>query len=348
MRTTPTLAEAYRGVVCDLDGVVRRGTRAVGHAVDELTALPAHVVYATNNASLTPADVAAQLVGLGLQVGAHDVVTSSQAGAAYLQDRLAPGSVVLAVGGHGVADALREVSLTVAESGSDGELQAVLQGYGPLVTATDLAEAAYAVQGGALWVATNGDRTLPTDRGVAPGNGALVEAVSFATGTRPIAVGKPAPALYDLSMARLGCGPEDTLAIGDRLDTDILGAMAAGVDSLWVLTGVDDLRSFVRAAGRPLPTYASVDLRALGAPGQMAAKHGAAWSCNGAGVTVDAYTGKVAVTRRSGPSSDLVERDSLLACAFRALAEHRDGAGSSDGGLEALDRAAIALTAELS
>ncbi|MDQ2782595.1 MAG: HAD-IIA family hydrolase [Actinomycetota bacterium] len=347
MRTTATLAEAYQAVVCDLDGVVRRGTRAVAHAVDALTALGVPVVYATNNASLTPADVAAQLVGLGLAVSADDVVTSSQAGAAFLGERLAPGSVVLAVGGRGVADALCEVHLTVAESASDGELVAVLQGYGPLVTATDLAEAAYAVQAGALWVATNADRTLPTHRGVAPGNGALVEAVSFATGTRPVAVGKPAPALYDLSMARLGCGREDTLAIGDRLDTDILGAMAAGVDSLWVLTGVDDLRSFARAPDRPLPTYASVDLRALSLPPQVAVKDGSAWSCNGVAVTVDPVTGTVVITGRSGPASDVVERDSVLACAFRALAEARDGSGSSPAGLDALDRAAAALTSEL-
>jgi len=212
----PALAAAYDGVVCDLDGVVRRGTAAVPHAVERLTALTVPVVYATNNASLTPADVATQLRGLGVEVTAADVVTSSQAGAAYVAGRVAPGSAVLAVGGPGVAAALTEGGLTPVTDTHDGVV-AVLQGYGPAVTASDLARAAYAVQAGALWVATNRDSTLPTQYGVAPGNGALIAAVALATGTEPVAVGKPEPPLYDLAVGRLGCPAGRALAIGDRL-----------------------------------------------------------------------------------------------------------------------------------
>jgi hypothetical protein len=143
---------------------------------------------------------------------------------------------------------------------------AVLQGYGAQVAWTDLAEAAYAVQAGALWVATNIDSTLPTDRGVAPGNGALVGAVRSAVSVDPVVVGKPHTPLYDLSVSVLGTGVGRTLAIGDRLDTDIKGASAAGMDSLFVLGGVHGWRDLVGAEVTARPRYVATDLRSLHAP----------------------------------------------------------------------------------
>ena len=140
----------------------------------------------------------------------------------------------------------------------------MLQGYGPGVTATDLAEAAYAVEGGATWVATNTDGTLPTDRGVAPGNGSLVAAVERAVGSPPdLVAGKPQPPLYLMSAQRLGVEASRVLAVGDRLDTDIEGAVAAGMDSLLVLTGVDDLRACLDAPASRRPTWVAPDLRSL-------------------------------------------------------------------------------------
>ena len=145
-----------------------------------------------------------------------------------------------------------------------GHLDGVLQGYGAAVTASDLGEAAYAIQGGAIWVATNTDATLPTDRGVAPGNGSLVAAVQRACGRPPdLVAGKPEAPLYLLCAQRLGREPADVLAVGDRLDTDIEGAVAAGMDSLLVLTGVDDLRACATAPLRRRPTFVAPDLRAL-------------------------------------------------------------------------------------
>ena len=152
-------------------------------------------------------------------------------------------------------------------AGADGAVVAgVLQGYGPTVGWADLAEAAYAVQAGAVWVATNVDATLPTARGLAPGNGTLVEAVRQATGVEPLVVGKPHTPLYDLSAQVLGVGPEQTLAIGDRLDTDIAGANAAGMPSLLVLTGVHGVREAARATAAERPRYLATDLRAVGRP----------------------------------------------------------------------------------
>ena len=255
----PSLSARYRGVVCDLDGVVYRGHEAVPHAVEALEGVRAAgrgVVYATNNASRTPQEVAAQLTSLGLTLTAGDVVTSSQAGATRLAALLPAGAEVLAVGGPGVPDALREVGLTPVRSdtvaaraaGADwsgrrrskrwsvavggraarrarGEAARVAGATGPWwpaccrVTAptvawADLAEAAYAVQAGAVWVATNVDATLPTARGLAPGNGTLVEAVRQATGVEPLVVGKPHTPLYDLSAQVLGGSPRADA--GDR------------------------------------------------------------------------------------------------------------------------------------
>ena len=268
-----SLIEDFDGIVCDLDGVVYRGHDEVPHAVASLmSALSAGVgvVYATNNASRAPGDVAAHLSALGLPGPESRVVTSAQAGARYVAQRCPPGSRVLALGGPGVDLALREAGLVAVRAPIPGQttsgaesLVAVLQGYGAQVTWTDLAEAAYAVQAGALWVATNIDSTLPTDRGMAPGNGALVGAVRQAVTTDPVVVGKPHTPLYELSISVLGTGLDRTLAIGDRLDTDITGATAAGMSSLFVFGGVHGWADLACAEPDARPSFVATDLRCL-------------------------------------------------------------------------------------
>jgi glycerol-1-phosphatase len=269
-----SLIEGYDGIVCDLDGVIYRGHEAVPHAVESLlSALSTgvHVVYATNNASRSPAEVAAHLDALGLPGPGSRVVTSAQAGARHVAQRCPRGSRVLAVGGPGVFLALQEAGLfpvsaqatAVQATPSGGPLIAVLQGFGADVAWSDLAEAAYAVQAGALWVATNIDSTLPTDRGIAPGNGALVGAVRQAVSVDPVVVGKPHTPLYELSVSVLGTSIARTLAIGDRLDTDIAGATAAGMESLFVFGGVHGWVDVVGAERAARPHYVATDLRSL-------------------------------------------------------------------------------------
>lgn len=260
-----TLLDSYEAVVCDLDGVL----------------------YATNNASRTPEAVAAHLRELGLPAGPADVVTSSQAGAHYLAGALPAGSAVLAVGGEGVDRALTELGLRSvpvrqARAEGNGQWAAVLQGYGADLSAADLAEAAYAVQAGALWVATNTDRTLPTDRGIAPGNGSLVAAVQAAVDHPPVVVGKPHAPLYLLCAERVHHEPAELLAVGDRLDTDIAGAVETGMDSVLVLTGVDSAASLAVAPASMRPTYLIEDLRGLHAAYQpVAGEPDGWWSCGG-------------------------------------------------------------------
>ncbi len=304
------------------------------HAVDALERMRAagrDVVYATNNASRTPQEVAEQLAGLGLTLTSGDVVTSSQAGAAALAELVPAGAEVLAVGGEGVAEALRGVGLVpvrtaaVAAGAGQGDGQApasghgvvgVLQGYGPEVGWADLAEAAYAVQSGAVWVATNVDATLPTARGMAPGNGTLVDAVRQATGKQPVVVGKPHTPLYDLCAQVLGIRPLETLAIGDRLDTDIAGARAAGMPSLLVLTGVHGVREVAWADASQRPRYIAMDLRALHVPYVDAAGDGDVWTCGEAQVVVE--DGGAVTVQRAGSA------DERLRCVVAAFWRLRD------------------------
>lgn len=351
----PTLLERYRGLVCDLDGVVYRGPDAVAYAVETLSAATITlatgehpgVVYATNNASRPPQEVAHHLTGLGLSTAATQVVTSSQAGARHLLATLGEGARVLVVGGVGVSAALEECALEPVPAGDcddPGSVAGVLQGYGPGVTADDLARASYAIEAGAAWVATNTDATLPTDKGVAPGNGMLVAAVARATGTDPVVVGKPLAPLYHLASSRLGV--EGVLAIGDRLDTDILGAQAAGLDSLWVLTGVDDLASFARSGDRPSPTWVAPDLRALGLPAPSVRRDGDWWVSGAWRLRVaDGVSVEVGTTGgdrpASAPAHGRLERSvALLTAGVRLMCHERD---TTDGGRDRLGSLASAI-----
>lgn len=257
------LVDRYDAIVCDLDGVVYRGDPAVPYAVEALSAAGIPIQYATNNASRPPSAVGEHLRRLGLSLEDSSVATSSQAAAWLLTKHVAAGASVLAIGGVGVAEALRERGYVPVTSVSD-EPAAVVQGYGGDVTADDLAQAAYAVQRGALWLATNTDHTLPTDAGYAPGNGALVLAVGAAVGRGPdLVAGKPDEPLYLMCAERLGVEPARVLAIGDRLETDIEGAHHAGMDSLLVLSGVHGVRDAVAAAPEARPTWIAPDLRGL-------------------------------------------------------------------------------------
>lgn len=282
-----SLIQRYAALICDLDGVVYRGPHAVDHAVAILSALAVPVMYATNNASRPPAEVASHLRELGLDATAGDVATSSQAGARELTRLLPAGAHVLAVGGVGVREALVEAGFAVVlpdEVAVDPVTQVagVLQGYGAAVTAADLAEAAYAVAGGAVWVATNTDATLPTHRGTSPGNGMLVAAVRRAVDHDPVVVGKPAAPLYELCAEELGLPVASVLAVGDRLDTDVAGAAAAGMDSVLVLTGVDSVTTLAVAEPVMRPTYLVEDLRALAEDYQPAQQDGEWWVCGAA------------------------------------------------------------------
>ena len=258
-----TLAEAYDVLLFDLDGVVYIGGTAIPGAPEALQRAKrdgAHVAYVTNNASRTPAAVAALLNGMGAPVTEADVVTSAQAAARLLADKLPPKSKVLVIGGTALRLAVRERGLSPVSTAT-ARPAAVVQGFTRGIDYGLLAEGGLAVRAGALFVATNADSTIPSARGTAPGNGALLQVIEHATGTVPIVAGKPEPPLHRESVIRTGA--QRPLVIGDRLDTDIEAAHNTGTDSLLVLTGVDNPRTVTLAPESRRPTYLAATLDAL-------------------------------------------------------------------------------------
>lgn len=269
VRTRPAgsereLSRAYDTALLDLDGVVYAGGQAIPHAVRSLETARTdgmHLAYVTNNALRTPDTVAGHLTQLGIPATATDVITSAQAAARLVSDQVPPGSRVLVVGGEGLRVALRERGLVPVDSADDDPV-AVVQGYGgPDMPWGRFAEACYAITRGVPWFASNTDLTIPSGRGIAPGNGAAVEVVRIATGAEPQVAGKPLPPMHRETILRTGA--KRPLVVGDRLDTDIEGAFVGGVDSLLVLTGVTRAAQLLTAPPEHRPTYVDADLRGL-------------------------------------------------------------------------------------
>jgi len=285
---SPPPADVHDVALLDLDGVVYVGPDAVPGAADAVAAAAARglrCVYVTNNASRPPEKVGAHLRELGIRADDADVVTSAQLAAGILAGRLPAGSPVLVVGGEGLLDALAAEGLRPVRSMDDAP-QAVVQGFGPDLGWRELAEGARAVRAGLFWVASNLDLTVPTPHGPAPGNGALVNAVAAAGGRRPDAVaGKPEARAFRDAAAR--AGSRRPLAVGDRLDTDLEGARAAGMPGLLVLTGITGVSELLRCPLRARPDLVGRDLAALLAAHPEAVRDGdGRGRCAGAAVAV--------------------------------------------------------------
>lgn len=260
------LDETYDLAALDLDGVVYVGRHAVEGAVAGLEAARAagmRLAFITNNASRPPGDVAAHLRELGVAADADDVVTSAQAAARLVAEQVPAGSPVFVIGGAGLHEALRERRLEPVVRAED-EPVAVVQGFGPDMPWRQVIAGAILVREGLPWVASNLDLTVPTARGVGPGNGTLVKLVAEYAGREPVVAGKPARALFDETLARVG--GERPLVVGDRLDTDIDGALAVGWDSLLVMTGVTTLAELATLPAARRPTYLGADLGCLARP----------------------------------------------------------------------------------
>lgn len=265
---TNSLVSGFDVVLADLDGVVYEGSRAIAGAVEALNALPdkgIRVGYVTNNSSRKPETIAAQLESFGLTVVPEQVVSSGQTGVELLQGMIAPGSRVYVVGGEGLRFYVQNAGFELVQS-ADEKPAAVIQGFSPDVSWRELAEASYAIAGGAKWVATNQDWTLPQERGLAPGNGTLVSAVHTAVGQLPVVAGKPEPAIFATATDRFAA--TRPLFIGDRIDTDIVGANRAGMPNALVLTGVSRAKELLSAKSGERPTYILGNLSELFAPYQ--------------------------------------------------------------------------------
>lgn len=218
------------------------------------------VAFVTNNASRRPEAIAATLQELGVVARPADVVTSAQGAAWLLTERLPPAARILTVGTSALADAVAAAGFRTVSAAGDHP-QAVVMGYDPTMDYPRLAEAALAVRAGALFVATNTDNTMPSPRGLVPGNGALVAAVVTATGCEPLVAGKPQLPLHAAAVERTGA--RRPLVVGDRLDTDVEGAVAADTPALLVFSGVSTPADLLAAPPARRPAFLSVDLRGL-------------------------------------------------------------------------------------
>lgn len=264
-----------------------RGLEPVEHAAAAVAAAREagmRIAFVTNNASRHPEVVAAHLTELGMPADPEQVVTSAQAAARVLAAQVPAGAAVLVLGTEALAETVAAAGMrpvrTVAEAGGADAVAGVVQGLAPDTSMADLGEATVALRAGAVWVAGNLDPTLPSPRGLLPGNGAFVQVLVDVTGRCPLVAGKPDPALHVESVERVQA--RRPLVVGDRLDTDVLGAVRGGADSLLVLTGVTDLEVLLSAPVGSRPTYVSTDLRGLGQPHPPAIVDGLRARCGAA------------------------------------------------------------------
>lgn len=236
-----TSITSMRAAIIDMDGVLWAGELPLPGLIEFFETLRArHIrfVLATNNSSRTAEQYVEKLAGLGVAVSRDEVLTSGLATALYLRGQAdGHGARVFVIGEDGARSCLVEQGFTLTDL-YDVSADYVVCGMDRALSWDKLATATLNIRAGARLVGTNPDTSLPTERGITHGNGAILAALQAATGVPPLIIGKPEPILYQQALLALGADPEHTVAIGDRLDTDILGAVRAGLRSLLVLTGI--------------------------------------------------------------------------------------------------------------
>ena len=267
MDESADLLGRHDALLCDLDGVIYLGSRGIPEALHVLPTAQSRGIatgFVTNNAGRSPQAVAEHLQRLGLKVDAAAVITSAQAAAQQLSKVLEADSPVLVVGSDALAQAVVEAGLRPAgldEVLVHPESSGVVQGYDPDLAWNRLNEATRAVRAGARWVAANTDSTRPTDLGLMPGTGTMVNAVATATGVEPEVAGKPHRPVFDAAVS--SAGAERPIFVGDRLDTDIAGARASGIASLWVLSGSHGARDAAVVPEEQLPDHVGATIAAV-------------------------------------------------------------------------------------
>ena len=285
--SSAALWDEYDVAMLDLDGVVYVGRAAVPGAAEHLTRAARSgmdLAYVTNNAARPPSAVAAHLRELEIPATDADVVTSAQAAARLVAEQVPAGSPVFVIGGAGLFEALAELDLKGVQTIGEDPV-AVVSGFSPDLIWQTVFDGSILVSRGLPWVAANMDLTAPAAEGIGPGNGVLVEAVAQFAGRDPVVAGKPEPTLFEETWRRVG--GVRPLVVGDRLDTDIEGAVNTGLDSLLVMTGVTGVEELACAGPRARPSYISCDLGGLGTP------HPVPSVLDDGGLSLNGWTGTV-------------------------------------------------------
>jgi len=238
-----------RGFICDMDGVIYHGSRLLDGSkrfVDWLKAEGKQFLFLTNSSARSPRELHQRLRHMGIEVGEDHFISSAMATAHFIASQC-PGGRVFAIGDSGLYQALYEAGLSVDESRPDyvvvGETRSY--SYEKLETAVQL------VLNGAKLIGTNPDLTGPTEKGIAPACRALTAPVEMATGRQAYFIGKPNPLIMRHALTLLGCQREETVIIGDRMDTDIVAGVEAGIDTVLVLSGITKEADLERYAYRP-------------------------------------------------------------------------------------------------
>lgn len=251
----------YTAVIFDMDGVLYRGKQQL-EGVGELLAFldTRRIAYtcATNNSTLTPEQYEAKLAVMGIAMPAARVVTSSVATRTYLEGQASRGTRVGYIGMAGLQQALFGDGYFVNDQVAP---EYYVVGMNFESRYADYRVACKAIRAGAVFIGTNADATFPAEDGIIPGAGSILALLATATEQQPLVIGKPQPAMFHAAVELLGAQPAHTLTIGDRLDTDIAGAINAGMASALVFTGVTTPASLAASSIQPDAVYA--DLPAL-------------------------------------------------------------------------------------
>lgn len=249
-----------RALLLDMDGVLWRDMEPIGDLpaiLSKITAKGLKVAYVTNNATRTVEQYQEKFRSFGVEAAADQIFTSSKATAQYLSQQHPERGRVYVVGERGLREALEEEGFTIG----DKDCIAVAVGLDRELTYDKLKRATLLITGGAEFIGTNPDLTLPSPEGEVPGAGSILAALEASTSVKPTIIGKPERALLDAAMAALGVSPAETLMVGDRAETDVAAGQKAGCRTALVLSGVTSGQ-----AGRtwkPAPDYIEKDLKAL-------------------------------------------------------------------------------------
>ncbi len=245
------MIQRYKAICLDLDGTVYRGTEPIPEAVQfiaDAQKVGVDPYFITNNASMTRVQIQEKLATFGIQANRDRIMTSAIAAAKYCKKTVESASVMV-IGEIGLEEALEAEGIRLTKRDPDVVMMGIDRG----VTYAKLADACLAIRNGSLFIATNGDKAIPTERGLLPGNGSFVMLMESATGKKPVFVGKPEPYMLEFIQQMGDYRKEEMIMVGDNYDTDIQAGIRFGIDTLHVAGGVTSKEDLLLK--KEQPTY---------------------------------------------------------------------------------------------
>lgn len=253
-----------RGLILDMDGVLWHDSEPIGNLPEVFSAISKmglKVSFATNNATKSVSEFQHKLLGFGVEVEPEQIITSANAALRYISSNCPPASRVYVLGSSSLGEQVCNQGFTILDESDSTQADVVLVALDTHVNYHKLANAGMLIRAGAQFIATNTDATYPTPKGLMPGAGTMVAAVAAASGREPLVIGKPQTTMFEQAMDVMGTKPQETLCVGDRLETDVLGGQNAGCLTALVLGGVSTYEQAL--TWLPQPTIIAKDLSSL-------------------------------------------------------------------------------------